>query len=127
MPGRAAAMHGWWRSGGTMNAVVACALAVAMGQPPVRQPPPPLPADAQLYRVLTDAYAARRVDDYDRAVIGFARALELAPARSDVRKDLAYTYFRVGDNERARRQFAEVVRRDSADVWAALELAFLDY
>ena len=81
----------------------------------------------QGYGVLAKAYAALRIRDYDAAVQCFERVLELTPARTDVRKNLAYTYFKIGRNELARRQFAEVVKRDSSDEASALELAYLDF
>ena len=93
----------------------------AMAQSRVR------PVAERAYTVLAGAFGALRTRDYDAAISGFVRVLELTPSRNDVRKNLAYTYFKVGKNELARRQFEEVVRRDSSDETAALELAFLDF
>ncbi len=55
----------------------------------------------------------------------FTRAAALAPARSDIRKNLAYTLLKTGDSEAARQQFGEAVRIDPADTHVALEYAFL--
>jgi tetratricopeptide (TPR) repeat protein len=76
------------------------------------------------------AYSALRDKDYAKAVAGFERALaadpppptDRAPA---IHKDLAYTLLKIGENERARDQFAEALRLDPADDHAALEYAFL--
>lgn len=74
-----------------------------------------------LGQTLDDAYAALRSRDYERAIAIFERNLTTAA----VRKDLAYTYLKVGETEAARDQFAEVMRLDPADHHAALEFAFL--
>ncbi|CAN5803496.1 hypothetical protein BH11GEM2_BH11GEM2_25960 [soil metagenome] len=79
------------------------------------------------YADLTQAYAALRTNQYAAAIVGFTRALELVPARNDVRKNLAYTLFKVGRNDLAKEQFAEIVRRDSTDETAEIELAFLSF
>ena len=47
-----------------------------------------------------------------------------APA---IRKDLAYTYLKIGENDLARDQFREAMRLDPADTQVALEYAFLCY
>ncbi|MDB4913117.1 MAG: hypothetical protein JWM95_761 [Gemmatimonadetes bacterium] len=85
------------------------------------------PASAQSYAALDGAFTALKKKDYDSAIAGFLRVLERIPSRNDVRKNLAYAYFKVGKNELARREFAEIVRRDTTDESAALELAFLDF
>ena len=79
------------------------------------------------YEPLARAYDALRVRDYDTAVAGFLTAIEAAPARSAIRKDLAYTYLKIGENERARDQFREALRLDPDDTAVALEYAFLCY
>lgn len=71
------------------------------------------------------AYDALRARDYDTAVLLFNEALAAAPGRSALRKDLAYTYLKIGETEAARDQFAEVMRLDPSDLHAALEYAFL--
>ena len=73
------------------------------------------------------AYIALRARDYDVAVPAFLAAIEAAPARADVRKDLAYTYLKIGEPTLARDQFREARRLDPADTTAALEYAFLCY
>jgi Tfp pilus assembly protein PilF len=88
-------------------------------------------ADAQApdpaYRPLQQAYDALREKHYDQAVAGFTQAIALAPDRAAIRKDLAYTLLKIGENEAARDQFAEAMRLDPADQHVALEYAFLCY
>src|SRR5690242_16277307 len=79
------------------------------------------------YAPLDRAYAAARAHDYDAAVSNFLAAIAAAPERSAIRKDLAYTYLKIGENDLARDQFREVMRLDSADTQVALEFAFLSY
>jgi tetratricopeptide (TPR) repeat protein len=73
------------------------------------------------------AYAALRARDYDVAVTAFLAGLEAAPGRTDVRKDLAYTYLKIGEPTLAREQFRAGMRLDASDTQAALEYAFLCY
>ena len=94
--------------------MAACALAAAQTPDPAYEP-------------LTRAYAALNVHDYDAAVAGFTKAIELAPKRAAIRKDLAYTYLKIGENELARDQFHEAMLIDAADVQVAMEYAFLCY
>jgi len=94
--------------------VAACALAAAQAPDPAYEP-------------LARAYAALKTRDYDAAVAGFTRAIELAPKRAAIRKDLAYTYLKIGENELARDQFHEAMLLDEADVPVAMEYAFLCY
>ena len=79
------------------------------------------------YRPLQHAYEALRSREYDQAVTAFLQATELAPNRASIRKDLAYTLLKIGENETARDQFAEAMRLDPADQHVALEYAFLCY
>lgn len=79
------------------------------------------------YRTLARAYELLRARDYDAAIPLFVEASAAAPARSDIRKDLAYTYMKVGENEAARAQFRETMRLDPADTQVAMEYAFLTY
>jgi Tfp pilus assembly protein PilF len=100
-----------------MRAVVlflACRLALAQ-------------APDSAYEPLARAYEALRVKDYDAAVAGFLKGIEAAPSRASIRKDLAYTYLKIGENELAREQFREAMRIQPADVQVALEYAFLCY
>ncbi len=71
------------------------------------------------------AYEALRARDYDRAILRFRAAIDAAPDRAALRKDLAYTYLKVGDIEAARDEFGEAMRLDPADTRSALEYAFL--
>ncbi len=73
------------------------------------------------------AYTALRARDYDVAVPAFLAAVQAAPGRADIRKDLAYTLLKIGEPVQAREQFHEAMRLDPADTAAALEYAFLCY
>ena len=75
--------------------------------------------------LLEKAYAALRARQYQEAVACFRQAAEAAPARADIRKNLAYTYLKIGEPEAARDQFAEALRLDPADTHVTLEYAFL--
>ena len=79
------------------------------------------------YAELTAAYAALRAKELDSAITHLVRTISFTPDRLDVRKELAYAYFRAGRNDLAKHQFEEVLSRDSLDATAALELAYLDY
>src|SRR2546426_1034570 len=82
---------------------------------------PPDPA----YEPLSQAYQRLQTKQYDDAIEFFLRAMVAAPNRPDIRKDLAYTYLKVGETEAARDQFADAMRLDPADHHVALEYAFL--
>lgn len=77
------------------------------------------------HEVLTCAYEALRGRDYEKAVAGFVRGIELAPRRASIRKDLAYTYLKIGEPELAREQFREAMLLEPADLHVAKEYAFL--
>jgi Flp pilus assembly protein TadD len=94
------------------------ALALILGSLPAQ------PTDAA-YQPLERAYQALREKNYDLAIAGFKEAIALAPDRASIRKDLAYTLLKVGENEAAREQFAEAMRLDPSDQHVALEYAFL--
>jgi Flp pilus assembly protein TadD len=79
------------------------------------------------YQPLERAYQALRDKNYDQAIAGFEQAIALAPDRASIRKDLAYTLLKVGENEGARYQFGEAMRLDPTDQHVALEYAFLCY
>jgi len=79
------------------------------------------------YQALQQAYDALREKNYDQAVAGFERAIALSPSRASIRKDLAYTLLKIGENEAARDQFAEAMRLEPADEHVAMEYAFLCY
>ena len=74
---------------------------------------------------LEAAYRALRANQYDEAVRGFQQAIAAAPDRASIRKDLAYTLLKIGENEAARDRFAEAMSLDPSDAQAALEYAFL--
>ncbi len=77
------------------------------------------------YGPLSKAYEALKGKNYDEAIAGFLKAIELSPKRPDIRKDLAYVYLKVGESELARDQFGEAMQVDPADTHVALEYAFL--
>jgi Flp pilus assembly protein TadD len=74
-----------------------------------------------------DPYQALRARQYDVAVAEFEKAIAEQPARANLRKDLAYTLLKIGENESARDQFGEAMRLDPLDQQAALEFGFLCY
>jgi Tfp pilus assembly protein PilF len=84
---------------------------------------PPDPA----YPPLTRAYEALKTRDYDTAIANFLKGIEAAPERASIRKDLAYTYLKVGENILARDQFHEAMTIDPKDTQVAMEFAFLCY
>ena len=94
--------------------IAACGLAWA-------QPPDPA------YEPLARAYEALRAKDYDVAIAGFLKGIEAAPGRASIRKDLAYAYLKIGENELARDQFREAMRLEPNDSQVAMEYAFLCY
>jgi Tfp pilus assembly protein PilF len=79
------------------------------------------------YATLERAYQALRAADYEAAIGALQEAVAIAPERPSIRKDLAYTLLKTGENVAAREQFAEAMRLDPADELAALEYAFLCY
>ena len=79
------------------------------------------------YAPLERAYAALREKNYDAAISSFQKAIQFAPDRAVVRKDLAYTYLKAGETLLARDSFAEGMRLDPKDDHVALEYAFLAY
>jgi Tfp pilus assembly protein PilF len=91
---------------------------LAFAQTPA-QPPDPA------YEPLTKAYEAIRARNYDDGIARFLKAIAAAPDRPAVRKDLAYTYLKIGENTAARDQFREAIRLDPKDFHVALEYAFL--
>lgn len=82
------------------------------------------PRDAA-FTALDRAYAAVRVRDYDAALPAFRAAIQAAPGRADIHKDLAYLYVKIGEPELARVEFGEAMRLEPGDDVAALEYAFL--
>ncbi len=94
-------------------------LCVAAAQ--TAQPPDPA------YEPLDRAFKALREKCYDTAIAFFLKGIEAAPGRASIRKDLAYTYLKVGEPEAARDQFGEAMRLEPRDFHVALEYAFLCY
>jgi len=79
------------------------------------------------YEPLGKAYEALKIRGYDDAIAFFQHAIAAAPGRTSIRKDLAYTYLKIGENVAARDQFREAMRIDPKDFHVALEYAFLCY
>src|ERR1700677_4832579 len=98
------------------TAVLFLIAAIAFAQPPD-------PA----YAPLTRAYEALKTRDYDAAISNFLKGIEAAPERASIRKDLPYTYLKVGENILARDQFREAMTIDPPDMQVAMEFAFLCY
>jgi Tfp pilus assembly protein PilF len=92
--------------------------ALALAQP-TSQPPDPA------YEPLNQAYEAVRGRHYDDAIALFLKAIAASPSRPAMRKDLAYTYLKIGENAAARDQFREAMLLDPRDFHVALEYAFL--
>ncbi len=95
-----------------MLSLAACAALCGQSPDPVPDP-------------LERAYKALAARSYDEAISAFLAALERDPSQPATRKDLAYTYLKIGETEAARDQFAEAVRLAPEDFHAALEYAFL--
>src|SRR5581483_8412499 len=79
------------------------------------------------YASLEGAYTALAAKDYDQAISAFEQALAVASDRASIHKDLAYVLLKVGENERARDEFAQAMRLVPSDDHVALEYAFLCY
>ncbi len=77
------------------------------------------------YQPLERAYSALHARDYEAAIASFQQAIEAAPARASIRKDLAYAYLKIGENALAREQFHQAMSLDPHDDHVALEYAFL--
>lgn len=74
---------------------------------------------------LDSAYAELRGKRYDAAILLFQQGLEANPANVPARKDLAYTYLKIGDPDAAREQFRLAMEHAPGDHHLALEYAFL--
>src|ERR1051326_8834972 len=96
-----------------------CILLLACGLAAAQTPDP-------AYAPLSQAYESLRGRNYDEAIVQFLNAVEAAPARPAIRKDLAYTYLKVGENAAARDQFREAMLLDPKDFHVALEYANLE-
>jgi Tfp pilus assembly protein PilF len=77
------------------------------------------------YPHLERAYASLQAKDYDSAIEAFRSAIQAAPDRASIRKDLAYALLKVGDNKDARDEFGEALKIDPDDHHVGLEYAFL--
>jgi len=79
------------------------------------------------FEPLARAYDSLRAREYDAAIAAFRKAVEASPERADIRKDLAYTYLKIGENELARDQLRQALRLTPGDTPLALDYAFLCY
>jgi Tfp pilus assembly protein PilF len=79
------------------------------------------------YEPLASAYKSLSEKDYQAAVESFRKAIQTAPERASIRKDLAYTYLKIGENGLARGQFREAMRLAPDDAGVAMEYGFLCY
>jgi Tfp pilus assembly protein PilF len=95
--------------------------ALLCGGEGLAQTPPPE------FAVLETAYQRLRDKAYGAAIQGFRRAIAIAPQRADVRKNLAYTLLKIGENEEARDALASAMALDPADTHVALEYAYLAF
>lgn len=79
--------------------------------------------------LLSEAYAKLREQRFEEAIPLFLRAVDGPPRPTNAgpRKDLAYTYLKIGEPELAREQFRLVTELTPQDHHAALEYAFLCY
>ncbi len=82
-------------------------------------------AELSAQTVLDEAYAALRARQFQRAAELFQQGLRDRPEHPTARKDLAYTWLRLGENELARDQFRAAYALRPEDEDAALEFAFL--
>jgi len=101
-------------------AIVAATAALLTAAPWCAAQAPAPPPDAA-----TQAYSQLRARRYEEAIAHFQRAVETTPRSAALRKDLAYTYLKVGEPELARDQFRAVTELTPQDHHAALEYAFL--
>ena len=94
---------------------------------PPEPPAEPAAETSPAREPLEDAYRALHDEDYDTAIVHFRKAVQEAPLLASLRKDLGYTYLKVGESEWAREMFTQAVELDPRDRRASLELAFLWY
>ena len=74
------------------------------------------------YVALDSAFGALRLKQYDVAIECFEAGRRFSPWRTDILKNLAYAYLRIGDNDKARSRFAMTVSLDTADSHSALDV-----
>ena len=79
------------------------------------------------HTLLDQAYAALAEKDFEAAIHLLRNAVDAAPNRASIRKELGYAYLKIGEADWAREMFEQVTRLDPADGQALLELAFLNY
>ena len=79
------------------------------------------------HALLDSAYSALAEKDFEAAILRLRDAVDVAPRRAAIRKELGYAYLKIGETEWAREMFEQVTRLDPTDDQATLELAFLSY
>ena len=94
--------------------VLACLVLPAQTQDPATGP-------------LQQAYQALQEKKYLDAIDQFLKAIQAAPRRADIRKELGYAYLKAGETESAREVFEQVLSLEPQDIRVELELAFLCY
>lgn len=103
--------------------------------PPIPAPQRPIRQKGEVRKEEVDsafpflevAYNALRAEDFDKAIAYFNQAVAASPNRTDIRKDLGYTYYKVGSDDQALQQFQRVTQLDPTDYQSALEVAFVTY
>jgi len=104
--------------------VLACLVSPAQTQD-LASDPTPKSEPERAY--LEKAYQALREKKYLDAIQQFLDAIQAAPRRAGIRKDLGYVYLKIGETESARDTFEQALSLDPQDFRVALELAFLSY
>jgi Tfp pilus assembly protein PilF len=79
------------------------------------------------FATLEAAYQQLKGREYGNAIEEFRKAALIAPQRADIRKNLGYTYLKIGENELARDAFAAAMALDPADSHVAMEYAYLAF
>jgi len=104
--------------------VLACLVLPAQTQDPATDPT----QNSEPERThLEKAYESLREKKYSDAIQQFLEAIQAAPRRAGIRKDLGYVYLKIGETESARDTFEQALSLDPQDFRVALELAFLSY
>ncbi|HYM11749.1 MAG TPA: tetratricopeptide repeat protein [Bryobacterales bacterium] len=114
--------------------VLACLVSPAQSQDPASDPasknshettgPAAVPPETA---PLNKAYQALREKKYVAAIEQFLIAVQAAPQKASIRKELGYAYLKAGETQSAREVFEQALTLDPGDLHVALELAFLCY
>jgi len=71
------------------------------------------PADVQ--QLLETARSFQRSADYDNAILVLTKAMQAAPENTDIIKELAFTYYMSGQNDKALAEIKKLVDKEDAD------------